>query len=203
MIADTDTELTLLETLYDSRTTGSSPSQRDLAGAAGLSLGMTNALLRRFAERGWVKFSHLTGRSLQYVLTPEGVAEVSHRAIAYFARAARNASMYRRHVDAFVADAKTRGFGALVLVGPAELDFLFDYSCERHGLAFLKAAGAREAESACAEAGSTGSGPVLRVSTLPRASGVAPDPSTCDDVTFADILMGSVEWPSALSARSD
>ena len=64
MNTSTDLELDLLETLYASHAEGLSPSQRDLAGAAGLSLGMTNALLKRFAERGWVKFSSLRGRHL-------------------------------------------------------------------------------------------------------------------------------------------
>ena len=45
-----DLEFDLLETLYASHAEGLSPSQRDLAGAAGLSLGMTNALLKRFVS---------------------------------------------------------------------------------------------------------------------------------------------------------
>lgn len=186
----TDLELDLLETLYASHAEGLSPSQRDLAGAAGLSLGMTNALLRRFAERGWVKFSSLRGRHLQYGLTPDGVAEVARRSVAYFARAARNASRYRSRIDHFVREARERGYLELVLEGPAELDFLFEYSCMRHGIAFRKAAGSEAGDLACAEVDPAA---VVRVRMARQAGATALDPEDrkqgCRDVLFADIIM--------------
>lgn len=133
-----DTELQLLETIYSSQSDSKTLSQRDLAGAAGLSLGMTNALLRRFVERGWVKLMHLSGRSLRYILTSDGMEEVLHRSLSYFTRAVRSASLYRDKIDTYVRDLAKAGFNILILEGPAELDFLFDYSCERHGLEFIK-----------------------------------------------------------------
>jgi DNA-binding MarR family transcriptional regulator len=133
-----DTELQLLETIYSKQDGGESQSQRTLAGAAGLSLGMTNALLKRFIERGWVKLMHISGRSLRYILTSDGMEEVLRRSLSYFTRAVRSASLYRDKIDAFVLKLSKEGFDILVLEGPAELDFLFDYSCERHGLIFVK-----------------------------------------------------------------
>lgn len=133
-----DTELQLLETIYSRQSDPKTLSQRDLAGAAGLSLGMTNALLRRFVERGWVKLMHLSGRSLRYILTSAGMEEVLHRSLSYFTRAVRSASLYRDKIDAYVRGLAKSGFTAVALEGPAELDFLFDYSCERHGLEFIK-----------------------------------------------------------------
>jgi hypothetical protein len=132
------TELHLLETIYSKQGDALPTSQRDLAGASGLSLGMTNALLKRFVERGWVKLSHLSGHSLKYILTSSGIEEVFVRSISYFSRAVRSASLYREKIDAFVRKAALDGFGTLVLEGPEELDFLFDYSCDRHGLDFVK-----------------------------------------------------------------
>jgi len=134
----TDTELQLLETIYSKQGGSESLSQRSLAGAAGLSLGMTNALLKRFIERGWVKLMHLSGRSLRYILTSDGMEEVLRRSLSYFTRAVRSASLYRDKIDAFVLKLSKEDFDILVLEGPAELDFLFDYSCERHGLTFVK-----------------------------------------------------------------
>jgi DNA-binding MarR family transcriptional regulator len=134
----TDSELQLLETIYARQDGVESLTQRDLAGAAGLSLGMTNALLKRFGERGWVKLSHVTGRSLHYILTPEGLAEVVSRSISYFERAERSALLYRGKVEAFVCGLVKGGFDTLVLEGLSELDFLFDYCCGRHGLGFVK-----------------------------------------------------------------
>jgi hypothetical protein len=99
---------------------------------------MTNALLKRFAERGWVKLMRLSGRSLSYILTPEGMEEILKRSIAYFSRAARSASLYRDKIDDFVKSLGQRSFTTLVLSGPGEFDFLFEYSCARHRLQFYK-----------------------------------------------------------------
>jgi len=135
-------ELELLQTIYsnhpDDPKNVKPLSQRALAKRSGLSLGMTNALVRRFVERGWVKLLNASGRTLGYVLTPEGAEEIVLRSLRYFARAARSASLYRNKIEQFVLKAALDGFTTLVLEGPAELDFLFDYTCERHDLLFVK-----------------------------------------------------------------
>jgi DNA-binding MarR family transcriptional regulator len=141
-----DSELQLLETIYSVQDETEPPSQRKLAGQAGLSLGMTNVLLKRFAERGWVKLSHLSSRSLRYILTPEGMEEIMLRSLAYFSRAAKSASLYRAKIETFVRSLPGQGMTTLVLEGPAELDFLFEYACERHGIEFVKNPRARRRE---------------------------------------------------------
>lgn len=132
-----ESELQLLEAIYASGSSGQANSQRVLAGQAGLSLGMTNALLSRFAERGWVKLTHISGRSLRYILTPSGVEEVLRRTMAYFSRAERSATNYRARIDDYVHGIARKGFRVLVYEGPKELEFLFDYSCERRGVALV------------------------------------------------------------------
>jgi DNA-binding MarR family transcriptional regulator len=107
-----------METIYSKQGENAAVSQRELAGEAGLSLGMTNALLRRFAERGWIKLLRLSGKSLSYILTPGGMEEILRRSIAYFSRAARSASLYLDKIDEFVRGLAQRGFSTLVLSGP-------------------------------------------------------------------------------------
>lgn len=143
-------ELSLLESIYSAMDETRPPSQRKLAEDSGLSLGMTNALLKRFVERGWVKLSHISGRSLRYALTPNGMEEISRRAVDYFVRASRNASLYRDRIDEFAKALKASGYAALALQGPAELDFLFDYACEMHGVKFYKQLDIRDAEELAA-----------------------------------------------------
>lgn len=133
-----DAELKLLETIYSKQNEPLKASQRELAGATGLSLGMTNALLKRFVERGWIKLTHLSGRKFCYILTPDGMEETLRRSLLYFVRAMKSSSLYRDKIDRFVRDLALRGFKTLSLEGPDELDFLFDYSCARHGLSFIK-----------------------------------------------------------------
>jgi len=138
-------ELQLLESIYNLTEEGKRPalvSQRELANSAGLSLGLTNTLLKRFMERGWVKLLHVDGRKIMYALTPMGMEEIAVRAVRYFARAAENASLHRKKIDVFVKRIADRGFGRLLLLGPAEVDFLVEYSCLKHGVRFFKSAAA-------------------------------------------------------------
>jgi len=140
-----DAELAILEGIYSSQKLERSPTQRDLAEASGLSLGMTNALLKRFAEKGWVLLKRLNARNIQYALTPEGINEIAHRSYRYFRRTARNASVYRDLLEAFVLKAKRDGITRVVLAGPSDLDFILEYACERHGLIFVKGSDAARA----------------------------------------------------------
>lgn len=142
-----DTELSLLEKIYSAEQGEGRLTQRELAKASGLSLGMTNALLKRLTERGWVSLKRLSTKTILYALTPAGVDEIAHRATRYFQRAAFNADRYRDRLEAFVLKAKTEGATTLVLAGASEMDFLLDYLCERHGLALIKSADPERAES--------------------------------------------------------
>jgi len=142
-----DTELSLLESIGESEGSEDHVTQRELASRAGLSLGMTNSLLRRLAEHGWVKLTRLSPKSMRYALTPEGVGEIARRTSGYFRRAARNADKYRAQIELFIVEAKRAGIATLVLAGTSELDFLVEFVCERHGIAFVKTADPERARS--------------------------------------------------------
>jgi DNA-binding MarR family transcriptional regulator len=138
---DSNPEFQLLQSIYKVTDEGNSPalvSQRQLANSAGLSVGLTNALLKRFIERGWVKLLHIDGRKIKYALTPSGMEEIALRALEYFARAERNTELYRKKIDIFIEGIVHEGYEALLLVGLSELDFLFDYACLRYKIGFYK-----------------------------------------------------------------
>lgn len=145
----TDTELTVLENLYGSGKADASraPTQRALARTAGLSLGMTNVLLKRFTEKGWVTVRRVNARNLHYALTPEGVQEIARRTYRYLKRTARSTALYRDLLEEFVLAAKRDGAATLVLAGPSDLDFILEYVCERHNLTFIKTADPSRARS--------------------------------------------------------
>jgi DNA-binding MarR family transcriptional regulator len=50
-------------------------SQRDIAKAIGMSLGMTNSLLKRFSDKGYLYLKKISQRNIQYILTPAGMNE--------------------------------------------------------------------------------------------------------------------------------
>ena len=52
-------------------------SQRSLSHKLNISLGLTNAIIKNLIHRGWLKVKKDTGRKLLYIITPEGMANVS------------------------------------------------------------------------------------------------------------------------------
>lgn len=140
-----DAELAILENIYASQRRERPLTQRELAEATGLSLGMTNALLKRFAEKGWVMLKRLNARSIQYALSPDGVSEIARRSYRYFRRTARSAAMYRDILESFAMSLKRKGAHRVVLAGASDLDFILEYACERHGLTFVKGSDAAKA----------------------------------------------------------
>jgi DNA-binding MarR family transcriptional regulator len=54
-----------------------SHSQRSLASKLNISLGLTNAILKNLISRGWIKAKKDTGRKILYIITPQGMANVS------------------------------------------------------------------------------------------------------------------------------
>lgn len=135
-----DSELALLERVQEAVGSDGKLTQRDLARSSGLSLGMTNALLKRLMERGWLLMKRSSIRSVRYVLTPEGVSELVKRSIGFLRQASANASRYRDRIDEFILKAKASGVRTIVLVGPSEADFILETVCANHGLSFLKSA---------------------------------------------------------------
>ena len=71
-------------------------TQRELSGDIGLSLGMTNVLLKRLARKGLLKTRQLTWNKVQYILTPKGMMEKTKKSFYY-------AAWTLRHVRSLVA----------------------------------------------------------------------------------------------------
>ena len=69
----------LLEAIEQKKTT----SQRDLAKALDVSLGLVNSFVRRLAKKGYFKVTHLPRNRIRYILTPKGAAEKSRLTYAY------------------------------------------------------------------------------------------------------------------------
>lgn len=133
-----DSELRLLSNVHDALSINSEVSQRDLAQYTNLSLGMTNALLRRFADKGWLYMKKISKRNIQYALTSQGLRELGMRSKRYFQNTARLMNEYRNSVLDFIKEAVETGFLKLVLVGDSDLDFLFDYACRFYKISLIK-----------------------------------------------------------------
>ena len=59
-----------------------------------MSLGMMNAILGRFLERGWIMLTNFNGRKLAYAVTPEGISEIAKRGKDFALRTFKAANIY-------------------------------------------------------------------------------------------------------------
>ncbi len=113
-------------------------NQRDLARIVGLSLGMTNEILKRLAAKGLLTIKRINNRNIHYIVTPRGIETISRKSYRYFKRTIKNVVYYRESIEELTARVKERGFDGLLLKGVSDLDFIVEYACRKQGLPFVK-----------------------------------------------------------------
>ena len=126
-------------------------SQRVLAENAGMSIGLMNAVLKRFVERGWIMLTNVNLRKLSYALTPKGIAELTARSHTFAKRTFAIANAYNDTICRMVSSAKEEGKKSLTLYGESYIKFLLVYACQTLGVEFIekKAGDALSDESLC------------------------------------------------------
>ena len=59
------------------------PSQRHLSRQLNISLGLVNSFIKRLAQKGYFKVTHIPKNRVRYILTPKGAAEKSRLTYEY------------------------------------------------------------------------------------------------------------------------
>ena len=111
-------------------------SQRTLAKKANVSLGMMNAILGRFAERGWIMLTNVNGRKLAYAVTAEGITELANRGKSFALRTFKLANVYSETFCKKFMEAKASGKTKVVLYGDSYIKFIIKYACNESGMDF-------------------------------------------------------------------
>jgi len=140
-----ETEVEILERISRSQST---IHQRDLARIVGLSLGMTNAILKRLARKGLLQIKKVNNRNIQYIVSPRGMEAIARRSYQYFKRTIRNVVSYKEAMDGLVQEIKRKGFSRLLLVGTSDLDFVVEHSCSKYGIDYCDVADVSEDSTA-------------------------------------------------------
>jgi DNA-binding MarR family transcriptional regulator len=60
-----------------------SPSQRQLSRKLNISLGLVNSFIKRLAQKGYFKITHIPKNRVSYILTPKGAAEKTRLTYKY------------------------------------------------------------------------------------------------------------------------
>lgn len=133
----TEKELAILEKIHKSK---DSIKQRDLAKIAGLSLGMTNAILKRLIEKGLITVKKVNNRNIRYAVSPSGIEVISAKSYRFFKKTIKNVVIYKEAIEELISDIKETGYGKITLVGKSDLDFIIEHVCMKKEIVFTKAA---------------------------------------------------------------
>ena len=127
-----DKELIILEQIQNNPHV----NQRDLASIAHASLGMTNAILKRFAEKGLITIKKVNNRNIRYALTSQGMEEITSRSWGYFKRTIKNVVVYQDAIREIVTQAKANGYETIVLCGQSDMAFIIEFACHKIGVSY-------------------------------------------------------------------
>lgn len=127
-------DLATLQVISDTLKEEPHANQRTLAENTGMSIGLMNAVLKRFVERGWIMLSNVNGRKLAYALTSKGIGELTVRAKQFAVRNFSLANECNEKISTMVKDAREEGKRTVVLYGQSYIKFLIVYACEKYGM---------------------------------------------------------------------
>jgi hypothetical protein len=137
-----DTDSAYFENVHAALSANPSAGQRDFAVSMDMSLGSTNALVRRFVRKGWLCMRKLNAHTIQYLVTPEGLNVLAHRSYRYLCRTFGLVQQYQQVVDCVVKENCAAGIGKVVMQKQSDLGFLFDSACRKYGAVYSEADGA-------------------------------------------------------------
>ena len=103
-------------------------TQRKISHRLGLSLGMTNIILKRLASKGYIKVKGLNRRKVQYILTPKGFAEKTKKSYRYFLKTIHSLQEMKKKIQRLILMEYEQGKTHFVILGEGELADIVELS---------------------------------------------------------------------------
>jgi len=116
-------------------------TQRKISRQIGLSLGMTNIIMKRLIAKGYVKVKGLNRRNFQYILTPRGFAEKVKKTHRYLLRTIETIKSLKEKIQDIVLEYYHKGERNFIIVGEGELADIIEISLrdmEREDFQYLR-----------------------------------------------------------------
>jgi DNA-binding MarR family transcriptional regulator len=129
-------DVAVLQEISDTLQKQPMASQRILAENTGMSIGLMNAVLKRFVERGWIMLSNVNMRKLSYAVTPAGIAELAARSQTFAKRTFALANDYNQIICSLIEDSVKSGKNEVILYGQSYIKFLLAYACQTLNVKF-------------------------------------------------------------------
>ena len=109
-------DLQILDALHENPTI----SQRDLSHRVNIALGLTNAVLRRMARKGWIKLKNIPPRRIAYYVTPQGFAEKAKLTMDFMSYTVRHYAVLKNTIGRKLMDLQEKGVRRSALCGAGD-----------------------------------------------------------------------------------
>lgn len=96
-------------------------NQRVIAKKLGISLGLTNLIIKRLAKTGYIKIKQINRRNIQYLLTPKGFSEKARKSYNYTLKTISILSRIRKEIQNLILEKYKFGMKIFFIVGDNEL----------------------------------------------------------------------------------
>jgi len=108
-------------------------TQRRISRKIGLSLGMTNIVMKRLIAKGHVKVKGLNRRNVQYILTPRGFAEKLKKTHRYLLKTVETLKTVKEKIQDTVLEYYEKGEKNFTILGNGELADIVEMSLRDMG----------------------------------------------------------------------
>jgi len=95
--------------------------QRGLSFHVGLSLGMTNLLLRRLVTKGFLRAKQLDRKKVEYLITPRGIVEKTKKSYLYTLKTLQSFGLIRKNLIEGLQSRIGPEIDEIVLLGQGDL----------------------------------------------------------------------------------
>jgi len=118
-------------------------TQRRISRQIGLSLGMTNIVMKKLIAKGYVKVKGLNRRKVQYILTPRGFAEKVKKTHGYLLRTIDTLKAIKEKIQDTALEYYEKGEKNFTILGKGELADIVEISLRDMGKKDLQYSRAR------------------------------------------------------------
>jgi|SRR3989339_531075 len=97
------------------------PDQRTIANRTGISLGLTNLIIKRLITKGYIKAKQLNRKKIQYMLTPKGFSEKAKKSYNFTLKTIALLRFVQEHIQKLLENEDKNGTREFIIQGSNEL----------------------------------------------------------------------------------